>query len=427
MQTMKQDWIDKTYAVVFSGGGARGAYEMGVWKALNELGITIEAVAGTSIGSINGALMVQKDFVRALNVWNELSPEMVFDTDLSGIEKYRDVSNIKKLLEENIDEKKIRDSDLRYALVTYNLSDLNDETVFIEQIQDGKLIDYLMASANHPIFKRYKIDGKLYIDGGVYNNLPAKPLVEAGYKNLIVVDVRDPLAMTSQKFDKEGTFLLEIKPKNNLGGVMNFSKESIQENLTYGYYDTFKLFGKYLGTEYYLTSDESELSEFQFSSSDFRYLREDDFFSKLFKNRRVMLELFRYINEMVHSRNYMSIFGKDFYIACIEICADTLGINRCAEYSVPELCEILLREFEDIIQKEKYLEENIKNRISEKLMNKNFSLENEDKKLVLAAMLGSIGMISNHYGLLARISPKVIISYLTANIMLNRLDFRQSD
>ena len=164
---MDEYLLRQKYAIVFSGGGARGAYEMGVWKALNELGIQIEAVAGTSIGSINGALFVQGDFVAALNVWNELSPDTVFDADLSMFEKYRDLSRMKKLIEENINEKKIRDSNIRYALVTYNLSDLNDETVFVEDIPEGKLIDYLMASANHPIFKRYKIDGKTYIDGGV--------------------------------------------------------------------------------------------------------------------------------------------------------------------------------------------------------------------------------------------------------------------
>jgi hypothetical protein len=46
---------------------------------------------------------------------------------------------------------------------------------------------------------------------------------------------------------------------------------------------------------------------------------------------------------------------------------------------LPELCEILLREFEDIIQKEKYMEGNIKNRISEKLMNKNFRWKTKTK------------------------------------------------
>lgn len=417
---MDQYLLRQKYAIVFSGGGARGAYEMGVWKALNELGIQIEAVAGTSIGSINGALYVQGDFVSALNVWNELSPDTVFDADLSMFEKYRDLSRMKKLIEENINEKKIRDSNIRYALVTYNLSDLNDETVFVEDIPEGKLIDYLMASANHPIFKRYKIDGKTYIDGGVYNNLPAKPLVEAGYRNLIIVDVRDPLAKTSQKYDTVRTFIINIKPKNNLRGVMNFSKESIQENLTYGYYDTLKAFGKYRSSYYYISDCEDENSDLQLNRRDLIYLMRDEFFLRLFENDRVMLDLFHHINEFAQTKHLISIYSSEFLLACIEICAEILGMNRCAEYTVSTFSECLMQEFNDIITKQKYLEESIKSRISEKIKNKELSLKNEDRKIVFAVMLNSIETLSNHYELMAIINPKLIISYLTANILLNR-------
>ena len=48
-------------AVVLSGGGARGAYEAGVWKALKKLHIKYDIVTGTSIGANNGFMMVQKD------------------------------------------------------------------------------------------------------------------------------------------------------------------------------------------------------------------------------------------------------------------------------------------------------------------------------------------------------------------------------
>lgn len=52
----------KKTALVLSGGGSRGAYEIGVWEALIELGIKIDLVTGTSVGSINGAFVAQKDF-----------------------------------------------------------------------------------------------------------------------------------------------------------------------------------------------------------------------------------------------------------------------------------------------------------------------------------------------------------------------------
>ena len=53
-------------AVVLSGGGARGAYEAGVWKALRKLHIKYDIVTGTSIGAINGFMMVQKTLVNTV-------------------------------------------------------------------------------------------------------------------------------------------------------------------------------------------------------------------------------------------------------------------------------------------------------------------------------------------------------------------------
>ena len=51
----------KTYAIALEGGGAKGAYEIGVWKALDEAGVKYNAVSGTSVGALNGALMVMRD------------------------------------------------------------------------------------------------------------------------------------------------------------------------------------------------------------------------------------------------------------------------------------------------------------------------------------------------------------------------------
>ncbi|MBQ3185797.1 MAG: patatin-like phospholipase family protein, partial [Firmicutes bacterium] len=69
----------KKTALVLSGGGSRGAYEIGVWKALKELDIKIDMVFGTSVGSINGALIVQGDLELAERLWQELETDMVFD------------------------------------------------------------------------------------------------------------------------------------------------------------------------------------------------------------------------------------------------------------------------------------------------------------------------------------------------------------
>lgn len=60
-------------ALVLGGGGSKGAYELGVWRALDELGISFDIVTGTSIGAMIGAMYVQKQFERCLELWEQLS------------------------------------------------------------------------------------------------------------------------------------------------------------------------------------------------------------------------------------------------------------------------------------------------------------------------------------------------------------------
>ena len=60
----------KPYGLILAGGGAKGAYQTGAWRALRELGISFEAIAGVSIGAINGALIAQGDYDRAVELWS---------------------------------------------------------------------------------------------------------------------------------------------------------------------------------------------------------------------------------------------------------------------------------------------------------------------------------------------------------------------
>ena len=69
----------KGYGLVLSGGGAKGSYEIGVWKALKDMGIPIVAITGTSIGALNGAMLVQGDDVLCELAWTNFSVEEIID------------------------------------------------------------------------------------------------------------------------------------------------------------------------------------------------------------------------------------------------------------------------------------------------------------------------------------------------------------
>ena len=66
-------------ALVLSGGGSRGAYQCGAWRALIELGIPVDMVVGVSVGSLNSAMVVQGDPFLASELWRKLETAKVFD------------------------------------------------------------------------------------------------------------------------------------------------------------------------------------------------------------------------------------------------------------------------------------------------------------------------------------------------------------
>ena len=73
--------LTKEYGLVLEGGGARGAYQIGAWRALAETGVKFSAVAGTSVGALNGALICMGDIDKAEHLWREVSYSQVMDVD----------------------------------------------------------------------------------------------------------------------------------------------------------------------------------------------------------------------------------------------------------------------------------------------------------------------------------------------------------
>ena len=71
----------KEYGIVLEGGGARGAYQVGAWKALKEAGISIKGISGASVGALNGALMCMDDLEKAEYIWENITYSKVMDVE----------------------------------------------------------------------------------------------------------------------------------------------------------------------------------------------------------------------------------------------------------------------------------------------------------------------------------------------------------
>ena len=100
--------LTKEYGLVLDGGGARCAYQIGAWKALKEAGVKIAAVAGTSVGALNGALICMDDLEKAEKIWSEMEFSRVMSVDdewmrqfFHGEQKLGDIlSELRRILRE---------------------------------------------------------------------------------------------------------------------------------------------------------------------------------------------------------------------------------------------------------------------------------------------------------------------------------------
>ncbi len=251
-------------ALVLSGGGSKGSYQIGVWKALKKLHIKFDIVTGTSIGALNGALITQKSYRKALKLWNNVNLELLFGeqaanktNDIDIMKMYgkefiknggMDVKEIEKLIAKEINYKKVLRSKIDFGLVTYNLTNKKPIEITKKEIPQKLFADYLMASAScYPAFKQKNIEGEQYIDGGFFDNLPINLAIKMGADEIIAVDLSAP---GLNKKPTKNLPTIKIKPNNKLTNFLNFNGEGAKRNIKLGYNDTLKKYHKLEGKHY---------------------------------------------------------------------------------------------------------------------------------------------------------------------------------
>ncbi len=279
----------KEYGLVLEGGGAKGSYQIGAWKALREAGISIKGIAGASVGALNGAMICMDEPKKAEYIWENISYSRVMDIDDTVMETVRrldwksvngaalaeevkkvlkdkgfDITPLRQLIEYVIDEEKIRSSRQELFITTYSVSDRELLTIDAKKIPDGEIGDMLMASAYLPVFKREKLGGKKYLDGGGWNNVPVNVLLDEGYKDIIIIRIYG-LGFDSEKVTEipEDVNVSHIAPRQSLGGLLQFDKKQARKNMRLGYYDALRLLYGLKGKWYYLDAPESEAYYFE--------------------------------------------------------------------------------------------------------------------------------------------------------------------
>lgn len=250
-------------ALVLGGGGAKGSYEVGVFKALRKLHMKFDIVTGVSIGSINGAFYVANEYKKCLKMWQKITTSDLFDVAIGSKMSKEDIkllvkqmssggisfSNAYNFLKKNINEEKVRKSKIDYGLVTVSLTNKKPRFLTKEQIPYGKLVDYICASSIcYPFVHAQDINDESFIDGGFYDGIPINLAIDMGATEILAVDL-SVLAINKKPKDKNiKVDVIKMKDKTPL--TLTFTKEYADKNIKYGYNDTMKHFNKLDGNIY---------------------------------------------------------------------------------------------------------------------------------------------------------------------------------
>lgn len=272
----------KKLGLVFAGGGGKGSYQIGVWKALKLLGIDkyVTGVSGTSIGALNSIMFAQNKYDNGEMVWFTSSQEKMLPVDTKLIVRnflyvnkckndmvkildYADtldengvVSRVGLLntINENIDIDLLKTRDIPCFITCTQIPDLKAEYFELKDFLNSKeqLRDLLYATTAIPlVFNKVKIGDNYYMDGGILDNVPIKPLYERNFDIIIVVYFNE-----KDKIDKSlypNSKIIEITPSKPLGGwitgTFDFSRQAAIDKIIEGYKDTIKVFDEVLPTQ----------------------------------------------------------------------------------------------------------------------------------------------------------------------------------
>lgn len=270
--------------LVLAGGGAKGAYEAGVFKTLWELNLVdnIKVISGTSIGSVNALLFAMNDLKVVRNSWSNLSYSRFLLNEEKIRKEYvpllikrarhgyeenpivndldtRDIGlisqkGVKDFLKEYVDVKIIKKSKKDFYACAYNIDEGRPEYFLLNELEEEELIDVVLASCAIPyLFPPRNIRGCRYADGGIHaveypnrniDNVPIHPLQDYQLDFAIVVHLSD-------KKKEEGMELEELKqvktihiyPSKSLEriggtGTILIEQKRIEENVELGYRDS---------------------------------------------------------------------------------------------------------------------------------------------------------------------------------------------
>jgi len=260
----------KKTGLCFSGGGARGAYQIGAAQALKELGILqqISVYSGTSIGAANISILASRSVDIAKGIWFDI-PQNPLVKPKSFLRKLREeklkafesglykMDAFEKKVISEIDFNMLKTKDIfitvseigddakgivelfKSAVSQYVKKDTSDLYIPLKELPKEEAAKIITASCSIPVlFPVIKQKSKKYCDGGIFDNTPVKPLIEAGCTEIIIIALTSYNLTHFIKKQHPEVVFHEIRHKKGLGKVLDFSNEHSKEIYDMGYKDT---------------------------------------------------------------------------------------------------------------------------------------------------------------------------------------------
>ncbi len=243
----------KEYGLVLSGGGGKGAYQIGALKALEEMGILpcITAVAGSSVGGLNMALLAEGDMEKAVNVWENISYRDFVSLDEMGFVPGQEGDGmfsregIKRILRENVMLEKMASKDVRYYITVCHKDSTGKQLldyVYMNERTKEEMEQYLLASSAIPLmYDNVEINGISYYDGGLMDNCPILPVYNNGKRKIIVISLDYQYQLPKEQFPGADFYVLRPSVNldlNRVSGTIDFSKSGAAYRMKLGYLDT---------------------------------------------------------------------------------------------------------------------------------------------------------------------------------------------
>lgn len=263
-------------AVFLTGGGAKGSFQIGFFKALESFGIKPSVICGSSIGALVGGAVTYMDSYNMYECWKTLTLESVLEVDsnkiigLDGSKRNSklfketfmscmkfplliDIENIRKLLYNSLDGEKIKLSKVDFGITTTVLPSFKMLKIFKENMKADPL-EYILASLYLPIFRPQKIiDDKNYIDIAAYRHYPLEMLKEKDCSNIYIVNVssgkNDKLKRDIVRTNFDNNTDITIVNMENKPSLLDFSEQQALENYNQGYDVTSKILEKRLNSK----------------------------------------------------------------------------------------------------------------------------------------------------------------------------------